>query len=108
MLLLFRIAYLASLIRLSTKFDPLRDRPGFMAIVYSLGCFALNMAGGAVLYWAGIGFAVTVVLAWFFFWLLASIEESLGNWLITMLIGIPLLIFGDRIAYQILRTWFEF
>ena len=108
MLLFFRIMFLASLVQLSVRFDPLRERPVLIALLYSLGCFLLNMAQGAALIWAGIGFAVILVLATIFFWLLSRIEDSLGNWLITLVVGTPLLLFGDQIAYQILRTRLSF
>lgn len=92
MLLLFKLGLLVSLVRLSVLYDPLGERPAWLAGFYTLGAWVFN----AFLpidrpYWP-LWMAVGYLLAWLYFWLLSKIEDAGAVWVIVVMAGVPLVL----------------
>lgn len=89
---LIKLFCLISLVKASVTHDPLRERPIFMACLYTFASGFLRLAFSPPLLvwliWTGVGLA----LACLYFWLLSRTEEIDWLWWIICLAGIPLVL----------------
>lgn len=102
-LLGLKFVFFMALIRAYVKFEPLQDRPIFIAFLYTLGVVVLsyvfyfgpNAPPNDPAYWArwrwwvGVLFGLSVL----YFWLLSKFSEAGMIWWVILLLGLGLVWF---------------
>lgn len=92
-MLLLKVFFLASLVRLCVTYDPLNERPLFMAVLYAAGSLVFNMVilePNPWIWWGRIGLGL--LLAWGYFWLLGKLGDAEGLFWLVVILGLTIVL----------------
>lgn len=92
MILVFKLGLLVSLVRLSVLYDPLGERPLFLASFYTAGAWLFNAAVGFEYPFWPAWLLAGWLLAWLYFWLLSIVENPDAIWILVVMSGVPLVL----------------
>jgi hypothetical protein len=90
--LFFKLFLLISVVKLTVDHDPLRERPLFIAVLYTLGNAFLESL--VVARWGEwlIRSGLVFLLSWLYFWLLSKLEDAGVLWWLICLLGVPIIL----------------
>jgi len=89
---MIKLCLLVSLVRLAVQYDPLGERPLFLAGFYTAGAWFFNLMMPLDRPYWPLWLVAGLLLAWLYFRLLALLEDAGLLWWLVMLAGLPLIV----------------